>query len=153
MSRFPWQRGWRPTLLDARLYPVAARLATEGRIPLDHPVWRQTVRSTAAYDAEVNQPDDVPALRRQLGERLPDDTPTLSGGAGGSCSCGTRWTGLNVAHCAVCHLTFFSVNGFDEHRIGGRCRTEAELSERGLEPNDKGWWRRPRPIDSLPERS
>lgn len=36
-----------------------------------------------------------------------------------SCAgCGTRWGGLNTAHCAACHQTFTSVAAFDTHRVG-----------------------------------
>jgi hypothetical protein len=70
----------------------------------------------------------------------------------GACRCGARWTGEAVAHCPTCHLTFASVAGFDDHRDRreGRCRSEAELAERGMEPNDAGQWRRPMPADRNP---
>lgn len=72
----------------------------------------------------------------------------------GSCRCGARWAGENLCHCSLCHLTFMSVTGFDKHRTGPvndtRCRTPQELSDLGLEPNESGHWRRPRPIESLP---
>ena len=71
----------------------------------------------------------------------------------GACSCGARWSGEAIAHCATCHLTFGSVSGFDDHRDrrgDGRCRKPDELRTRGLEPNDAGHWRRPRPPETLP---
>lgn len=83
-----------------------------------------------------------------------DDTPDeLLASCGG---CSARWTGEDICHCATCHLTFTSVGPFDAHRdhstADGRCRTEDELCTRGLEPNESGYWRKPRPADSLPER-
>lgn len=33
-----------------------------------------------------------------------------------SCTCGRRWTGLNQAHCSICHAHFGSVKGFDRHQ-------------------------------------
>jgi hypothetical protein len=74
----------------------------------------------------------------------------------GACRCGARWTGEAIAHCATCHLTFASVNGFDAHRDRrgeGRCRAPDELRKRGLKPNESGHWRRPRPLDTIPERA
>lgn len=84
-------------------------------------------------------------------------------GAIGVCGCGTRWVGLKVCHCMSCHLGFTSINSFDQHRTGRidphdpekdtrRCRTEDELRAAGLEPNENGLWRKPRPADSLPSR-
>lgn len=74
-------------------------------------------------------------------------------GISGSCECGARWRGELACHCATCHLTFRSVGGFDEHRTAGHCRTEAELIKRGMEPNEAGHWRKPRPLDSIPGRT
>jgi hypothetical protein len=58
-------------------------------------------------------------------------------------------TGL--AHCAVCHLTFGSARGFDDHRVGGdetrRCLTERELRAKKYGPNERGAWRIPRDGD------
>ncbi len=66
-----------------------------------------------------------------------------------TCRCGARWFGLSISHCSLCHLTFTSVGAFDEHRDrrAGVCRTEAELTERGMAPNARGHWRHPRPDD------
>lgn len=102
----------------------------------------------------------VPARSLLTSPKVParTDRPVTYG-----CGCGTRWSALDVAHCAVCHLTFTSAGPFEEHRTGDthprdpakdtrRCRTPDELRERGMEPNDKGWWRRPRPADTLPGR-
>lgn len=63
----------------------------------------------------------------------------------GACRCGARWQGEAIAHCAVCHLTFTTVANFDFHLYKGRCRTEAELRDKGYEPNDAGHWRKPMP--------
>lgn len=65
----------------------------------------------------------------------------------GACSCGARWTGARICHCARpgCHRTFTSIGAFDAHRVGGHCATEAELERRGYEPNDAGHWRQPAP--------
>jgi len=68
----------------------------------------------------------------------------------GTCACGARWRGANFCHCPTCHLTFRSVNGFDNHRDRrgeGRCRTPDELRERGFEPDGEGVWRRPMTTD------
>lgn len=46
------------------------------------------------------------------------------------------------AHCAVCHLTYGGVYGFDAHRRDGRCLDPASL---GMAPDDSGVWRRPAP--------
>jgi hypothetical protein len=74
----------------------------------------------------------------------------------GSCGCGARWAGENLCHCSVCHLTFMSVSGFDKHRVGPvgqtRCRTPEELTAVGMEPNESGHWRKPRPLETLPDR-
>lgn len=84
------------------------------------------------------------------------------GSGKGHCTrCGAEWFGSKICHCSTCHLTFTAVGGFDEHRTGKthhfdpaldtrRCRRPEELRERGLEPNDEGQWRRPRPLDTLP---
>ena len=53
-----------------------------------------------------------------------------------------------VSQCGACSLIFKSVTSFDEHRTGKhgagrRCLTEAELRAAGLEPNERGQWRRP----------
>lgn len=74
----------------------------------------------------------------------------------GSCRCGARWFGEAICHCATCHLTFTSIGPFDAHRVGPigkprrRCWTEAELRDKGYEPNSHGHWRRPRPAGSIP---
>jgi hypothetical protein len=69
-----------------------------------------------------------------------------------SCRCGASWTGLGIAHCAVCHLTFTTVSNFDAHldNKAGRCRIPAELREKGYEPNPAGQWRKPIPVDQRP---
>lgn len=67
--------------------------------------------------------------------------------------CDTTWTGLAVAHCAACHLTFGSVAGFDKHRVSGRCRSEYELTALGMAPNPFGRWRFPMSLDALSERA
>ena len=66
------------------------------------------------------------------------------------CKCGARWQGEAIAHCAVCHLTFTTVGNFDYHLYRERCRTEAELRDKGYEPNDAGHWRKPIPEDKRP---
>ncbi|MEU4568679.1 hypothetical protein [Micromonospora sp. NPDC023956] len=58
--------------------------------------------------------------------------------------CSARWTGLTLAHCAGCHLTFSAVSTFDRHRAGTvnarRCLDPAEV---GLSPNAHGVYRTP----------
>ena len=70
----------------------------------------------------------------------------------GHCStCGAEWFGFKICHCSTCHLTFTAVGGFDFHRIGPadarRCRTTAELTDKGYEPNSHDQWRKPAPAD------
>ena len=36
--------------------------------------------------------------------------------------CDHTWTGLLIAHCAACHETFTTVQGFDRHRDSDHCR-------------------------------
>lgn len=33
------------------------------------------------------------------------------------CSCGREWTGLQQAHCTVCHRHFSTVENFDIHGV------------------------------------
>jgi hypothetical protein len=74
----------------------------------------------------------------------------------GACRCGAHWNGLGVAHCTRCHETFRGDAGFDAHRVGAhlpgqrRCRTSVELESRGYAPDSRGYWRVPRPAESLP---
>lgn len=70
-------------------------------------------------------------------------------GAPGMCRCGATWTGGKICHCATCHLTFTSVNGFDGHRRNGHCLSESDLRAKGYEPNDRGHWRKPAPEGSF----
>lgn len=42
----------------------------------------------------------------------------------GTASCGKcprQWAGLRECHCTVCHQQFSTVDGFDAHRINGKC--------------------------------
>lgn len=66
-----------------------------------------------------------------------------------------------ACRCTICGLDFTSIGPFDEHRTGKvhhrdpakdtrRCRTPDELRERGLEPNESGQWRHPRPAETIP---
>lgn len=47
--------------------------------------------------------------------------------------CDAWFTGLNTAHCTVCHATFTSAAGFDRHRTGSydpprrKCLNPAEM--------------------------
>lgn len=72
--------------------------------------------------------------------------------------CKTTWNAGGICHCASCHLTFLSLSGFDKHRIGRhepyrrRCRTETELRRLGMEPDWRGYWRKPRPEETLPSK-
>jgi hypothetical protein len=56
------------------------------------------------------------------------------------CRCGARWSGLRVAHCSVCHVSFSGVNTFDRHRKDGACRTPAEMGMRPLEGRTSEVW-------------
>lgn len=48
----------------------------------------------------------------------------------GSGPCGREWTSLIAAHCSECHEHFSSGQGFDAHRMYGKCRQPGKL---------KGW--------------
>jgi hypothetical protein len=91
--------------------------------------WRETI----AADAEAPLDDD------------------FGRGRGHCATCGAEWDGFKICHCSLCHLTFTAVGGFDFHRTGPaadrRCRTQAELTEKGYEPNSHGQWRKPAPAD------
>lgn len=56
--------------------------------------------------------------------------------------------GTNYCLCRGCGTRFKSVYAFDIHRVGvsgdRRCMAEGEMRERGLAPNEKGYWRKPR---------
>ncbi len=132
--------------LDPELYSPAQCLAAEGRLPPDHAAWKLTRKDEERYFAALAE---IPL--QAIPEIAPDgrekDDRTLVGGCG---ECHTCWRGRLICHCATCHLTFTSVGPFDEHRYHGRCRTEAELTERGLAPNAAGHWRRPMPASRNP---
>lgn len=136
----------KPKPLNPELYSLAQCLAAEGKLPADHPAWRLTAKDEDRFFAALAE---IP-LRA-----IPELAPVVDGkddrAVVGNCiQCGTYWRGALICHCATCHLTFTSVGPFDEHRYQGRCRTQAELTERGLEPNDAGQWRRPMPADRNP---
>lgn len=82
-------------------------------------------------------------------------TPPSALGMDASCGgCDTRWrSSTNIAHCRTCHLTFTSPAGFDAHRFDGRCRTIAEITSLGYEPNGQGHWRIPMPEDAITRRT
>jgi hypothetical protein len=60
--------------------------------------------------------------------------------------CSNKWTGVNRAHCSVCHITFGGPTKFDEHRRRNKCLTlkliAAPIEEGGLglSDNGKGVW-------------
>lgn len=52
-----------------------------------------------------------------------------------TCRCGRTWTGLNQAHCAICHRHFSSVAHFDRHRPSyDGCLDPAAILKRSGEP-------------------
>lgn len=60
-----------------------------------------------------------------------------------SCSgCDNTWSGLRMAHCPTCHLTFSTPTNFDRHRIGTKvplvCCPPEDV---GLVANDYGTYR------------
>lgn len=65
-------------------------------------------------------------------------------------SCAKTWTGLRIAHCALCHQTFTTPANFDRHRAGrkthgvklaaGECHAGDVC---GLVLNDRGQWAMP----------
>ncbi|WP_345346898.1 hypothetical protein [Rhodococcus olei] len=50
--------------------------------------------------------------------------------------CPARWSGLNTAHCAGCHVTFTGPSAFDRHRVKSTCATPAEI---GLKSADRAY--------------
>ena len=58
----------------------------------------------------------------------------------GGCVC--KWTGVNRAHCSVCHITFGGPTKFDSHRRRGKCMPlaliEKPIEEGGLGLSDNG---------------
>jgi hypothetical protein len=141
-----------PKPLDRRLYSLAQCLAAEGQLPADHPAWQLTERDERRHVAEVAPEDELAGV---LNARMSNDFGR------GPTEAERRGKGGAACHCSACDLDFTSVGPFDEHRTGAthhldpaldtrRCRTPDELRERGLEPNEAGQWRRPRPLDTLP---
>jgi hypothetical protein len=63
-----------------------------------------------------------------------------------SCAgCTTKWKGLKLEHCPLCHETFTTTRNGDLHRVGPwsarRCLTEAELIATGkVAKNSRGYW-------------
>ncbi len=49
-------------------------------------------------------------------------------------SCGARWNGQAVAHCAKCHLHFSSDTAFTLHRRGLQCIDPATATKRDGTP-------------------
>ena len=141
MNKFPWDRGWQPEPLSPALYPLEHRMAADGLIPHDHPIWKQTELAEldldeTAEDLDGGEWDELDDDAWDDDEDDDEDEDDITGAA--------------TCECAVCHLRFTSVGPFDRHRRHGRCLTADELRELGLEPNKHGLWRRPRPADSLP---
>jgi hypothetical protein len=60
--------------------------------------------------------------------------------------CTNKWTGVNRAHCSVCHITFGGPTKFDSHRRRGKCMALALIEKSvedgglGLSDNGKGVW-------------
>jgi hypothetical protein len=51
--------------------------------------------------------------------------------------------GTNLCFCVTCGEYFYSVKGFDKHRVGdlpARCLSAAEMVEKGMSRNAKGQW-------------
>jgi hypothetical protein len=141
----PWEKAYRPKPLNPDLYSLPAIFAADGRLSPDHAAWQLTERDEAKHMAAGMDP--LPEFRPSTGRHSEDRVIR------GSCECGAAWRGELACHCGYCHLTFRSVTGFDEHRTAGRCRTTAELAARGLEPNEAGQWRHPRPEETIPGRT
>ncbi len=63
--------------------------------------------------------------------------------------------GTNYCKCSGCSTYFKSVNAFDIHRTGQhpkrRCMAEGGMRDAGLEPDARGYWRRPR-LDRVEDR-
>lgn len=146
----PWDKTHKSKPLDPSLYSLAQRMAAEGLVPPDHPVWKQDERSEQRAFSQRTTPESPTQVKR-VKVTDPISPVEEDSSAPGTCSgCGARWWGLAFAHCPTCHMTFRSVSGFDKHRFNGTCRTPGEMRERGYEPNEDGHWRQPRPKDTLP---
>lgn len=147
---WPWDKHHKSKPLDPSLYSLAQRMAAEGLVPPDHPVWKQDERSEQR-SYQLAAPEQLTQVKRVRVADPTDPVDDADESAPGTCTgCGARWHGLAIAHCPTCHMTFRSVSGFDKHRFNGTCRTAAEMRERGYEPNDDGHWRLPRPESTLP---
>lgn len=48
--------------------------------------------------------------------------------------------GTARCQCSGCDRYFSSVGAFDKHRREGRCLSEAEMTERGMLVNARGYW-------------
>lgn len=57
--RYPWQKGWKPKPLAAGLYSMAQRMAAEGLVPRDHPVWALSEQDERRVIAELATPEQV----------------------------------------------------------------------------------------------
>lgn len=106
--------------------------------PTTNPVWRKCLRSDSIASSPTSDGTKYP--REQRAEPTDDYRPS----AGPSCKgCGSRWTGLNAAHCAGCCRTFTSATGFDKHRRDGRCLDPATARARNgyliFVPADRPW--------------
>lgn len=55
-----------------------------------------------------------------------------------SCNADCHKPHFRQAHCTVCHLTFTGVSNFDDHRVGGECRSPQSI---GLTTKDGVWGR------------
>lgn len=51
-----------------------------------------------------------------------------------TCSCGARWTGTSIAHCAACHRTFSSDSAFDMHRVDLKCVDPESMKKKDGKP-------------------
>lgn len=52
-----------------------------------------------------------------------------------TCRCGRTWTGLNQAHCSICHRHFSSPANFDRHRPSyDGCLDPAGIQRRNGDP-------------------
>lgn len=44
--------------------------------------------------------------------------------------CDATWSGLNICHCSVCHITTSCIKNFDLHRVRDKCVDPATITRK-----------------------
>lgn len=68
----PWEKGYRPRPLDPALYSMAQRLAAEGKLPADHPLWRHD-----ESDEGQQRLDEIRGTQRHIRAYITPGQPTV----------------------------------------------------------------------------